>query len=86
MYWLVLASAVALFALDARADDEITAEEKASIMAALKAEDCTGGNYEHDDDDDDDDYYEVDNARCADGDYDFELSKDFKITKRERDD
>jgi hypothetical protein len=83
MHWLVLAFALALFALDARADHEITAEEQASIVAALEAEGCTGGTYEHDDDDDD---YEVDDARCADGDYDVELSKDFKIMKRERDD
>ena len=74
MHWFALAFAVALFALDARADHEITAEEQASIVAALEAEGCTGGTYEHDDDDD----YEIDDAQCADGSYDFELVEGFQ--------
>jgi hypothetical protein len=84
MHWFVLPLAFALLAADARADHDLTPEERASIAAALEAEGCTGGEYEHDDDDDDD--YEVDDAQCADGSYDFELSKDFKITERDRDD
>jgi hypothetical protein len=82
-YVLMLVLAVALLAFEARADRAPTPEEQASIAAALKAEGCSGGTYEYDDDDGD---FEVEDAQCADGTYDFELTKDFKIRERERDD
>jgi hypothetical protein len=70
------------------ADRPVTAEERTSIVAALEAEGCSGGSYERDDDgdDNDDDEFEVDDAQCADGAYDFELSRDFRITERDRED
>jgi hypothetical protein len=75
---------IVLAAGAARADRPVTPEERASIAAVLEAEGCTGGEYEHEDDDDE--AYEVDDARCADGPYDFELSRDFQILKRDRED
>jgi hypothetical protein len=76
---------IVLAAAAARADRPVTAEERAAIVAALEAEGCSGGTYEYDDDDDDGEF-EVDEARCADGTYDFELSRDFQIKERDRDD
>jgi hypothetical protein len=69
-----------------RADRPVTAEEQAAIVAALEAEGCSGGTYEFDDEDDDDAPFEVDDAQCGDGIYDFELSGDFQIRERERED
>lgn len=80
---LAFAAAVALFVFDAQADRAVTAEEQASIEAALAAEGCSGGAYEYDDDDGG---FDVDDARCADGAYDFELSRDYGITERDRED
>jgi len=86
MRWtLAMLAAVALFAFEAQADRDATAEEKASIAAALEAVGCSGGKIEVDDDGDDG-AFEVDDAECADGKYEIELSEDFEITKRERDD
>jgi hypothetical protein len=86
MRWtLALFAALALFAFEAQADREATDAEKASIAAALEAVGCSGGEIEVDDDGDDG-AFEVDDAECADGTYEIELSKDFEITKRERDD
>jgi hypothetical protein len=77
--------AVALFAFEAQADRAATDAEKASIASALEAVGCSGGKIEVDDDGDDG-AFEVEDTKCADGTYEFELSKDFEITKRERDD
>lgn len=80
---LLAFAAIVLLTGDARADRAVTPEEQASIAAALEAEGCSGGEMEYDDDDDD---FEVEDARCADGTYDFELTADFQIRERERDD
>ncbi|MGH6914020.1 MAG: hypothetical protein ACREH3_09975 [Geminicoccales bacterium] len=80
---LLAFAATALLAEGARADRAVTPEEQASIAAALEAEGCSGGEVEYDDDDDD---FEVEDAQCADGTYDFELTADFQIRERERDD
>jgi Fe-S cluster assembly iron-binding protein IscA len=89
MYGVALTLVIVLAAAAARADRPVTAEERVAIVAALEAEGCSGGTYEYDDDDDHDDddgKFEVDDARCADGTYDFELSRDFHIKERDRDD
>jgi hypothetical protein len=86
MRWtLALLTALALVSFEARADREVTAEEKASIATALEAVGCSGGEIEADDDGDEG-AFEVEDAECADGKYEIELSKNFEITKRERDD
>jgi hypothetical protein len=81
---IVVMLAIVLSSVAARADRPVTPEERASIAAVLEAEGCSGGEYEYEDDDDE--AYEVDDARCADGTYDFELSRDFRILERDRDD
>jgi hypothetical protein len=81
MHGVALTLVIVLAAAAARADRPVTAEERAAIVAALEAEGCSGGTYEYDDDE-----FEVDEARCADGTYDFELSRDFQIKERDRDD
>jgi hypothetical protein len=84
MHGVALMLVIVLSSVAARADRPVTAEDRAAIVAALEAESCSGGEYEHDDDDDE--AYEVDDARCADGTYNFELSRDFRILERDRDD
>jgi hypothetical protein len=81
---IIVMLAIVLSSVVARADRPVTQEERASIAAVLEAEGCSGGEYEYEDDDDE--AYEVDDARCADGTYDFELSRDFRILERDRDD
>lgn len=59
------------------ADDSITYEEAKGIQAALNALDCLGGDM--DTETDGTTAYEVDDAACKDGQYDFKLDKDFKV-------
>ena len=87
MHGVALMLVIVVAVAAARADRPVTPEERAAIVAALEAEGCSGGTYEYDDDDDDDDgEFEVDEARCADGTYYCELSRDFQIKERDRDD
>jgi hypothetical protein len=63
-------------------DDNVAPRARASVLAALKRAGCTSpAKIEHDDGG-----YEVDRARCRDGIYDVELSGNFKILRRERED
>jgi hypothetical protein len=84
MHGTLLVLAIMLWPVAAQSDRPVTAEERAAIVAALEAEGCSGGEYEYDDDDEGE--FEVDDAQCADGMYDFELSSDFRITDRDRED
>lgn len=84
MRTLVSALALSTIAFPALADDRpVSQREYHAISWAIGAYGCKGGRYEYDRDD----YrYEVDDARCADGrEYDFELDRQFRIIKRERD-
>jgi hypothetical protein len=65
------------------ADSPVTPAEAEKIKAALEAWGCTGGKMEKETEASG--YYEVDDAKCKDGQYDFKLDKDFKVTVITRD-
>ena len=74
----VLASST--FAL---ADTPVTPAEAEKIKAALDAQGCTGGKMEKEAEGSG--YFEVDDAKCKDGQYDIKLDKDFKLISMTRD-
>jgi hypothetical protein len=67
----------------ALADTPVTPAEGEKIKAALEAHGCTGGKMEKETEGSG--YFEVDDAKCRDGQYDIKLDKDFKIISMTRD-
>jgi hypothetical protein len=65
------------------ADTPVTAAEAEKIKAALEAFGCTGGKMEKETEGSG--YFEVDDAKCKDGQYDIKLDKDFKVIAITRD-
>ena len=83
MKMLLAALATIAIATPALADDDTpTRAQRASVMKAVRAGGCTNPTKIERDDGG----YEVDNARCKDGLYDLQLSADFKIVSRDKDD
>ncbi len=79
---LAVLAVTALATSPAWADRPVTDEERAKLVELLKAEGCSGGEMEFDDG-----KFEVDDARCANGEeWDFEFSRDFELIKKEKDD
>ena len=74
----IIASTSALLA-----DTPVTPAEAEKIKAALEAWGCTGGKMEKETEGSG--YFEVDDAKCKDGQYDFKLDKDYKVTVITRD-
>ena len=74
----IIASTSALLA-----DTAVTPAEAEKIKAALEAWGCTGGKMEKETEGSG--YFEVDDAKCRDGQYDIKLDKDFKVTSMTRD-
>jgi hypothetical protein len=67
----------------ALADTPVTPAEAEKIKATLEAFGCTGGKMEKETEGSG--YFEVDDAKCKDGQYDIKLDKDFKIISITRD-
>jgi hypothetical protein len=67
----------------ALADTPVTPAEGEKIKAALETHGCTGGKMEKEAEGSG--YFEVDDAKCKDGQYDIKLDKDFKIISMTRD-
>jgi hypothetical protein len=65
------------------ADTAVTPAEAEKIKAALDAWGCTGGKMEKETEASG--YFEVDDAKCKGGQYDFKLDKDFNVTAITRD-
>jgi hypothetical protein len=65
------------------ADTPVTSAEAEKIKAALEAVGCTGGKMEKETEGSG--YFEVDDAKCRDGQYDIKLDKDFKVIVMTRD-
>jgi hypothetical protein len=65
------------------ADKPVTPAEAEKIQAALKAWGCSGGKMEQETEATG--VYEVDDAKCPDGQYDIKLDKDFKVIVITRD-
>ncbi|MDP1874525.1 hypothetical protein [Phenylobacterium sp.] len=68
------------------ADAPPSVEERARVLAALSAVGCGDPReIEREEDDGVIEGYEVEDAKCADGVYDFDLDVNFNITDRDRD-
>jgi hypothetical protein len=81
----LLASSVLLIlsVAAARADRPVTDEERAKLLPAIEAAGCTGGELESDDEKG----YEVEDAKCSDGQfYDLEFDNEFRLTGKKLDD
>ncbi|MFG1211185.1 hypothetical protein V5F72_02035 [Xanthobacter flavus] len=79
---LALACAVlAASALPARATDRpVTEAERGKLEAAMKDQNCSGGEWEFDDGG----YFEIDNARCGRV-YDLKFSTDYRLIEKKPD-
>ena len=64
MRFIISMAVLAVSALPALADRQVTEDERTKLVAAIQAEGCTGGKFEMDEDDQ---QFEVDDATCADG-------------------
>lgn len=74
---------VAVSALPALADRQVTEDERAKLSAAVQAEGCTGGKFEMDEDDQ---QFEVDDAVCADGKkYDIKFDMQMRLKRKNLD-
>lgn len=85
---LVVISLAALMlpATASLADAPPSAQERARVMAVLAAEGCSDPReIEREEDDGVVEGYEVEDAKCADGVYDFDFDVNFNITDRDRD-
>jgi len=84
MKHISLAFAAALVSSSfALADTPVTPAEAEKIKATLEALGCTGGKMEKETEASG--YFEVDDAKCKDGQYDVKLDKDFKMISMTRD-
>ena len=79
---VLAAAAVALTASSLAADDSVSFEEAKSIQAALNAINCYGGDMERENNGAV--AVEVDDAVCADGQYDFKLDKSFGVVSKKK--
>lgn len=79
----IFAVALALSGSAAFADSPVKDADGAKIKAALSAVGCEGGKYEQETEASG--VFEVDDAKCKDGQFDFKLDKDFKILSKSAD-
>jgi hypothetical protein len=81
---LIAASMIALaWATSVDAKSALTEKQVEGVETAIKALGCT---VEENDITAKDDGYKADDVECKDGQYDMLLDKDFKITKKEKED
>lgn len=78
---LVAAAALMISSMGAFADQKPSEEQVAKIKEAIAAWGCTGGEFELEESG----VFEVDDAQCKDGQFDFKLDKDFKVISATRD-
>lgn len=78
----IAALALVIAASAAMAGGPVTHEQAKSIQAALNGQDCYGGEMEAESNGKA--AFEIDNAVCRDGEYDFKLDKDFNILSRSK--
>jgi hypothetical protein len=79
----ILAAVLAVSGTAAFADSPVNEGDSAKIKAALEAVGCEGGKYEQETEASG--LYEVDDAKCKDGQFDFKLDKSFKILGKSAD-
>lgn len=81
---IALTVALSLFAVTPVLADEKPSEEEAKkITEAIAALGCSGGEMEKESEASG--YFEVDDAKCKDGQFDIKLDKDFKLINMSRD-
>ncbi len=81
---IALTVALSLFAVTPVLADEKPSEEEAKkITEAIAALGCSGGEMEKESEASG--YFEVDDAKCKDGQFDIKLDKDFKLLNMSRD-
>lgn len=81
---IALTVALSLFAVTpALADEKPSEEEAKKITEAIAALGCSGGEMEKESEASG--YFEVDDAKCKDGQFDIKLDKDFKLLNMSRD-
>lgn len=79
----VVAASLLSFSAAAFADEKLSAEETAKLNEALTALGCSGGEAEKEAEASG--VYEVDDAKCKDGQFDLKFDKDFKLLDMDRD-
>jgi hypothetical protein len=77
MKTIAVAAFAALFALPAFADEKPTDDEAAKIKHAVAAWGCSGGTFEKEAEGSG--VLEAEDVKCAGGQYDFRLDKDYKV-------
>ncbi|MBO4227722.1 hypothetical protein [Bradyrhizobium neotropicale] len=82
-YSLMAFAAVLASSTFAFADAPVTPAEADKIKAVLEALGCTGGKMEKETEGSG--YFEVDDAKCKDGQYDIKLNREFKVIAMSRD-
>lgn len=80
---LIAFAATLLCSTLAIADTPVAPAEAEKIKAALEAFGCTGGKMEKETEGSG--YFEVDDAKCRDSQFDIKLDKDFKLIAMTRD-
>lgn len=81
---IALTVALSLFAVTPVLADEKPSEEEAKkITEAIAALGCSGGEMEKESEASG--FFEVDDAKCKDGQFDIKLDKDFKLLNMSRD-
>lgn len=80
MRFVISIAIVAISALPALADRQVTEDERGKLVAATLAEGCSGGKFEFDEDDQ---QFEVDDAVCSDGKkYDLKFDSQMKLKRK----
>jgi hypothetical protein len=79
----ILALILAVSGTVAMADSPVSEADSAKIKAALEGVGCEGGKYEQETEATG--VFEVDDAKCKDGQFDFKLDKSFKILGKSAD-
>jgi hypothetical protein len=82
-FLMVLATALVSSTFALADTTPVTPAEGEKIKAALEVFGCTGGKMEKETEGSG--YFEVDDAKCKDGQYDVKLDKDFKVIAMTRD-
>jgi hypothetical protein len=83
MRFIISMAVLAVSALPALADRQVTEDERTKLVAAIQAEGCTGGKFEMDEDDQ---QFEVDDAVCAVGKkYDLKFDAQMKLKRKNLD-
>lgn len=77
MKMFAAAAALALMSTAALADGKVSDADAAKLKEAIAAFGCSGGEMEHETEASG--VYEVEDAKCKNGQFDFRIGKDFKV-------